>query len=63
MTIRFRQGLDIEGTHYAAGEIADLPPQIALACVRRGSAELVERERLKQPQQNRIRQSQQNRGA
>jgi len=59
--IRFQQRLQIDGTIYAAGDTADLPAQVALAVLRRGSAERCEAERQRQPEQNRIRKPGQNR--
>jgi len=59
--IKFRQALRVEELAYAAGEVADLPAQAAIQIVRRGVAELAERERLRQPEQNRIRQPKGNR--
>jgi len=61
MLVRFRQRLRLEGTDYAAGETADLSPQAAIALVRRGVAEIVEKARLRIPEQNRIRRPGQNR--
>jgi len=61
MMIRFQQRLTVDDTIYAAGDTADLPASVALAIVRRGSAERCEAERQRQPEQNRIRKPQRNR--
>jgi len=39
MRVRFRQSLEIGGTRYGRGEVAELPPRLALICYERGTAE------------------------
>jgi hypothetical protein len=57
MRVKFLQSLTIAGHDYAAGEVADLPPQTALQCFQRGTAEPVGDDalRLQLPPRNRVR--------
>lgn len=57
MKVRLLQNLNLNGVAYHAGEVADLPPPTAIACLRRGTAQradLPPENRVELPPENRI---------